>query len=80
MYGKIDEVIFKQNIIDYIEILFEGIFNKDNIRFEDIVRILKNRITEKESIDIAQIIYEQNNRDFEKCIRLKEITELCHCC
>lgn len=57
MYSKIDEVIFKQNIIDYIEILFEGIYNKDNIRFEDIVRIMKNRITEKEAVDIAKIIY-----------------------
>lgn len=57
MYSKIDKVIFKQNIIDYVEILFEGIYNKDNVRFEDIVRIFKNRITEKESIDVAKIIY-----------------------
>lgn len=57
MYGKIDKVIFKQNIIDYVEILFEGIYNKDNVRFEDIVRIFKNRITEKESIDVAKTIY-----------------------
>ncbi len=45
MYSKIDKVIFKQNIIDYLEILFEGIYNKDHVRFEDIVRIFKNRIT-----------------------------------
>jgi hypothetical protein len=70
MYSRIDQFIFKQNIIDYVEILFEGVFNKDNIRFEDIVRIMKGRITEKEAIDIGTVIYEQYDRSFEKYIKL----------
>lgn len=65
MYSRIDQVIFKQSIIDYVEILFEGVYHKDKIRFEDIVRILHGRITEKEAVDIATIIYEEYDRKVE---------------
>lgn len=79
-YSKIDQLIYKQNIIDYVEILFEGIYDKERIRFDDIVRILKNRITDKEASDIARLIYEEYDRPFEFTIDLKEIAELCHNC
>ena len=62
MYSKIDHAIFKQNVIDYIEILFEGLYNKDKIRFDDIVRIMKNRIIEKEAKDMATLIFESLDR------------------
>lgn len=45
MSNRIDKIVFKQNIIDYVEILFEGIDDKNRIRFEDIVAILRHRIT-----------------------------------
>jgi hypothetical protein len=47
MYSQIDQAIFRQNIIDYVEILFEGLYDKQRITFDDIVRIMSNRITEK---------------------------------
>lgn len=47
MYAKIEQNIYQQNIIDYVDIMFEGIYNKDCIRFDDIVRLLRNRITDK---------------------------------
>lgn len=65
MYKRIEQVIYKQSIIDYMESLFENLYDKNRIRFEDITRILKNRITEKEAHDIAAIIYEQNGKSFD---------------
>ena len=70
MYAKIDEAMYKQNIIDYIQIVFEGIYHKSKIRFEDIIRIMRNRITEKESIDIAKLVYEHLDRYEEETVSL----------
>lgn len=47
MYGKIDRAIVKESIVDYVRIIFDGVFDKDRIRFEDIIRLLKTRITDK---------------------------------
>ena len=62
MYARIEYNIYQQNIIDYVDILFEGLYDKSHIRFDDIVRLLKNRITDKEATDIARIIYEHLDR------------------
>jgi hypothetical protein len=78
MYSKIDQAIFRQNIIDYVEILFEGIYDKERIRFDDVIRLMKNRITEKESIDMAKIIFDQLERHEDETVRLSEIEYLCH--
>ena len=56
MYGKIDRAIVKESIVDYV-IIFDGVFDKDRIRFEDIIRLLKIRITDKEAFDIAKVIF-----------------------
>ena len=70
MYGQIDELIFRQNVIDYVEMLFEGVFHKEKIRFEDIVRVLRSRITEKESVDVAKIVFEALGRRYQEEVRL----------
>ena len=57
MYGKIDRAIVKESIVDYVRIIFDGVFDKDRIRFEDIIRLLKTRITDKEAFDIAKVIF-----------------------
>lgn len=57
MYGKIDRAIVKESIVDYVRIIFDGVFDKDRIRFEDIIRLLKIRITDKEAFDIAKVIF-----------------------
>ena len=80
MYSKIDQAIFKQNIIDYIEILFEGLYNKDQIKYEDIVRIMKNRISEKEAKSIARLIFENLDRMEDSTVQVSEIYDLCHSC
>jgi hypothetical protein len=41
---------------------------------------LKNRITEKEAFDIAKIIFEQIDRDFDDGVKLTEVLELCLSC
>lgn len=80
MYSRIDQLIFRQNIVDYVEILFEGIYDKDSIRFEDIVRIMRNRITEKEAVDVAKTIYQQHDLPFDRPLSLRQLTQLCHDC
>jgi hypothetical protein len=80
MYKRIEQVMYKQSIIDYVEAMFDSVYDKNRIRFEDITRILKNRITEKEAHDIAAIIYEQNGKKFDEGIALGDILELCHSC
>ncbi len=78
MYSRIDQNIYQQSIVDYVEILFESLYNKDKISFEDVVRLMRNRITEKESIDIAKIIFDQIDRAEDETVKLEEIEELCH--
>ena len=70
MYNNIDQIIYKQNIIDYVQILFEGIYDKNNIRYEDIIRIMKHRVTEKEAMDIASIIYDEIDRQLTSTLKL----------
>ena len=78
MYSRIEHNIYQQNIVDYVDIVFEGLYDKDRIRFEDIVRLLRNRITDKEATDIARIIYEHLDRYEEDSVALVEIEELCN--
>lgn len=33
MYARIEYNIYQQNIIDYVDILFEGLYDKEHIRF-----------------------------------------------
>jgi len=79
MYSRIEYSIYQQSIIGYVDILFESLYDKEHIRFEDIVRLFRNRITDKEATDIARIIYEHLDRHEEKEVSLKEIEELCNC-
>lgn len=41
---------------------------------------MKNRITEKESVDIAKIVFEGIERNEEETVKLAEIYGLCHHC
>jgi len=44
--------------------------DKNKIHFDDIIRVFKHRITEKESIDVAKIIFDQYDKNYEGCIKL----------
>ena len=57
MYSQIDHAMFQQSIIDYVDILFEPLYDRENIEYDQIVMVMANRITEREAEDIASIIY-----------------------
>ncbi len=44
--------------------------DKSKIKFADIVKVFKERVSEKEAIDIAETIFQENGKDNEQTIKL----------
>lgn len=80
MYSKIDSLIFRQNIIDYLDILFENIRDRDNIRYEDVLKVFRGRVTEGEAHELSHFIFEKTDRSEDASLTLKEMYRLCHTC
>ena len=60
IYKSLEDMVYIQSIIDFIEIIFEPI-SQDKMSFEDVAHILSKRSSAK-SREIAEMIFKKTSK------------------
>lgn len=76
MYKKMQDLMFIQSIIDYLEIIFQVYANLD-LSYELVYQILVKRSDHIDAVTISDIIFKKLDVNKEGIVNLQDILELC---
>ncbi len=70
VYKKMEDLMFIQSIIDYLEIIFE-VYSLEKMSYETIYSILAKRSEPEAALTISEIIFKKLGVEKDECIHLQ---------